>query len=1204
MQGAADSDELMVSYFEIYNEVIFDLLDATDRKKKIGGASKGGLEIKEHPVLGVYVKGLQEIVVDNSGKLQAIIDQGMRSRTVASTQMNADSSRSHSVFMITIHQKDLDDESKNVFAKINLVDLAGSERVKSTGATGSVLKEGANINKSLSALGNVINALVEASKGKGTFIPYRNSKLTRVLQESLGGNSITAMLAALSPAACNFEETLSTLKYANRAKDIKVKAVKNEEASQVNRLNDEIRALKEKLSGQHSNIDASELEDKHRQQLLELEAAMKSTWEAKSQVSAEYERDRAQLAAEQASAARMLETAKERNWALIEQKGDLDITLSHVRDLASRTSSDFSTATLTSLLSQWTAQWREITLLERALSEQDTIVQVYRTSLEKDSQALIKFSTRTSSHTSSVDATTSFDTSSLSQLKQLKDKFVATQSEVAKWTSIQDNLLVKISEFVSAISSHHTAAMTSGGSNVNSSATLNYVPSTQSLGVISNDLTRLLKTHETLVSTLILSTIGEDTDSAQKTQHDQLVALQQGIVKRLIDMDALVEAPQNITTCNASGKTKQTKSFHTSGDGHWSCSVSDAQNTQNVKTSGQLVITLDKPQHISAINIQASALGDVLDWSVLLKKNPPEKFLKRPPVRFLFDLVKHIADGNTGYFPPTLQGTDWEIVGVSKQSKLDFMQEVIDHICSHLKLAQPITTAANIVTGTDPELTNTLLQQLAVSLYAFQQKGKVSGGVEVLATPEVNESVTTTSVNVTNNAVHARFIKLVPIAWNGGSDFGPALRCDVMTIDKKDALKTSTAEESRRMRVALEQQHAQQQSALSNINVVDASSVLSVLTALTQALDTLIGTVEHAASREESVRLRKQEDVKKHLDNLSREKQALELLLESEKASLTNDKADLSEQLKACAHQLRETQGMLQKEQEVSAQLHADYRQIEDSYHNVTNELRGVEAENSALKAEILKLQANAMKNTQLIESLESAIDEHSKTIDAMRSDLEYNAEQKSTFDTEKEEFLSNISILHEELEATKSHEETLFEQLSERTLDLERLQESYVDISDQYNTSQDEMMDLRDQVDRLQELLEKKTMFSQTLNVSKSVVPSPTNNSNSSNANAMSGSKSVPSTSNKERESKLSRNSINTSNTTSGSQSHRENNTTSAEEKNGTLSARNARENLPEKSQSAYNVTTSQPAVSGKSTTNTTEVEYENDYEDEFEDM
>jgi kinesin family protein 1 len=123
-----------VSYFEIYNEIIFDLLDVANRKKKTG--TTGGLEIKEHPALGVYVKGLQEIVVDTAPKLQNIIDQGMRNRTVASTQMNADSSRSHSVFTITVHQKDLEDETKNIFAKVNLVDLAGSERVKSTGATG------------------------------------------------------------------------------------------------------------------------------------------------------------------------------------------------------------------------------------------------------------------------------------------------------------------------------------------------------------------------------------------------------------------------------------------------------------------------------------------------------------------------------------------------------------------------------------------------------------------------------------------------------------------------------------------------------------------------------------------------------------------------------------------------------------------------------------------------------------------------------------------------------------------------------------------------------------------------------------------------------------------------------------------------------------------------------------------------------------
>ena len=122
------------SYFEIYNEIIYDLLDPhnSHAAKKGKNEKKTGLEIKEHPALGVYVKGLQEIVVDNGEKLQQVIDTGVGSRTVASTQMNSDSSRSHSVLTITIHQKDSENETKNIFAKMNLVDLAGSERVKST----------------------------------------------------------------------------------------------------------------------------------------------------------------------------------------------------------------------------------------------------------------------------------------------------------------------------------------------------------------------------------------------------------------------------------------------------------------------------------------------------------------------------------------------------------------------------------------------------------------------------------------------------------------------------------------------------------------------------------------------------------------------------------------------------------------------------------------------------------------------------------------------------------------------------------------------------------------------------------------------------------------------------------------------------------------------------------------------------------------
>ncbi|CAJ1345937.1 unnamed protein product, partial [Effrenium voratum] len=214
-------------FFEIYNEIIFDLLNPVADRTKLGG----GLQIKEHPVMGIYVKDLTEIVAEDVGKVETLLENGNKSRAVSSTLMNSVSSRSHSIFTIKIHQKDEEDTSRNVFAKLNLVDLAGSERQKGTGASGQTLKEG--------ALGNVINALVETANGKKVFIPYRNSKLTRVLhlslcmgQESLGGNSLCTMLATLSPAACNYEETMSTLRYANRAKAIKVSATKNEEASQ------------------------------------------------------------------------------------------------------------------------------------------------------------------------------------------------------------------------------------------------------------------------------------------------------------------------------------------------------------------------------------------------------------------------------------------------------------------------------------------------------------------------------------------------------------------------------------------------------------------------------------------------------------------------------------------------------------------------------------------------------------------------------------------------------------------------------------------------------------------------------------------------------------------------------------------------------------------------------------------------------------
>ncbi|XP_052455405.1 kinesin-like protein KIF1A isoform X11 [Carassius gibelio] len=244
-----------VSYMEIYCERVRDLLNPKN---------KGNLRVREHPLLGPYVEDLSKLAVTSYNDIQDLMDSGNKARTVAATNMNETSSRSHAVFNIIFTQKRHDSETDNTsekVSKISLVDLAGSERADSTGAKGTRLKEGANINKSLTTLGKVISALAEVDSGSNknkkkkkveNFIPYRDSVLTWLLRENLGGNSRTAMVAALSPADINYDETLSTLRYADRAKQIRCNAVINEDPNNrlVRELKDEVSRLKDLLYAQ------------------------------------------------------------------------------------------------------------------------------------------------------------------------------------------------------------------------------------------------------------------------------------------------------------------------------------------------------------------------------------------------------------------------------------------------------------------------------------------------------------------------------------------------------------------------------------------------------------------------------------------------------------------------------------------------------------------------------------------------------------------------------------------------------------------------------------------------------------------------------------------------------------------------------------------------------------------------------------------
>ncbi|UXI21033.1 hypothetical protein NH340_JMT06976 [Sarcoptes scabiei] len=271
------SFKLEVSYMEIYNEKVHDLLDP--------GGARQNLKVREHSILGPYVDGLSTLAVSSFEEINSLMAEGNKSRTVASTNMNSESSRSHAVFTLKLTCSNYDPIANVVgekVSKMSLVDLAGSERAIKTGAVGDRLKEGSNINRSLTTLGLVISKLADQASGrnrKDQFVPYRDSVLTWLLKDNLGGNSKTIMISTISPSADSYEETLSTLRYADRAKRIVNHAIINEDPNNriIRELREEVEQLREQLL--HANVQ-SDL----RERLAESEKLIKDmeqTWEEK-----------------------------------------------------------------------------------------------------------------------------------------------------------------------------------------------------------------------------------------------------------------------------------------------------------------------------------------------------------------------------------------------------------------------------------------------------------------------------------------------------------------------------------------------------------------------------------------------------------------------------------------------------------------------------------------------------------------------------------------------------------------------------------------------------------------------------------------------------------------------------------------------------------------------------------------------------------
>ncbi|KAL4504232.1 hypothetical protein ABPG72_021070 [Tetrahymena utriculariae] len=258
--------EVCVSMLEIYNEKVQDLLIPCNKRPQ------GGLRIRENKTIGFYVEHLTKYPVKSYEAIEQRMEEGSKNRTIASTQMNASSSRAHTIITVEFRKREMvNDKRIEKFSMINLVDLAGSEKVGKTGATGDRLKEAGQINKSLHILGLVISTLAELEGGKKNIkVPYRDSCLTKILCNALGGNSKTLMICAISPSNDNYDETLSTLRYADQAKKIKNKAIINESAvdklireltEENQKLKSTIQDLRNKMLQNPNNLSAKEVEE-------------------------------------------------------------------------------------------------------------------------------------------------------------------------------------------------------------------------------------------------------------------------------------------------------------------------------------------------------------------------------------------------------------------------------------------------------------------------------------------------------------------------------------------------------------------------------------------------------------------------------------------------------------------------------------------------------------------------------------------------------------------------------------------------------------------------------------------------------------------------------------------------------------------------------------------------------------------------------
>jgi len=1046
------------SFLEIYNEVIYDLLVPRSKAPTKGG----GLEIREQKGIGVYVKDLTEMVIDGADKLDKLIEQGFEHRSTAATKMNDASSRSHCIFMIKLHQKDAEDESKNTFSNVNLVDLAGSERAKSTEAEGDRLKEGANINKSLSALGNVINALSSmGGSGKKVFVPYRNSKLTRVLQESLGGNSLCTMVAAMSPSGTNSEETLSTLNYARRAKSIKLSASKNEESSQLRKLEDEVQALKAKLeqqtlaAGQASmgSKEKQEMEAKYEKQIDELQSFMKQSWEDKQQLSVQYEEEQRKAREETKRAAERIKNEQKRRLQLLEQKGDIELSLQALAGLNSK------------LCVEWPDRITDGLKAEQQLRAQLHAVKLFRESAgadffmwwgRRDSEAVAALTllgqvhTKLGSMAKELETLAKLEVHMEHEMGQIAPKVgLALREAQGENQSDGDQELVQLLALVQKQLAQHQGKarefMRTQRRQLGFKDELRWLAQCleEDGAGPTDERTGLIKAlqGEAMAAEAKTPRAAEGVESGSAVQHPSLLGL-----STLEWPDDRISASSNATSAKCA-RLQQAIAF-----GGW-CPTQDSREEY-------LEVDLGMERRVTSVSLQGrmpctgewsqtrDLLRMVLDPNESLpskdKLPSAEKFYRRPPVRLVHDIGVALAC-HQGCFQTT-STAGWEIPedlltysDLSREQKVSFFEKLIERTNQACDpeakegIALSITSQ-DILSGKNCDEANRLLQLLSYLALASKRPPEDHGGLSRVA-PQW-----TTAWRL------AYFTEADGWCWygvsveGGGAEQAMAFEGNIDAIGTKvvDIPEPFVASKLRVHPISWHNHvafrcelHVASKDAVLALKAGDAGNTSESCMGL-EACVALVckGIVEvKSAIQARQAAQQQEEDAK-----------AAEVSAAKNKAEQECDR--LERRLKDALARLEEL----------------------ETLHTAETQ-RAVTAETSLLQMTVERDRLNA-KSDQLESELHERSEGKAKVEDELSRRQEECAEVKSAL----EDITDQLQVMTEERDLARTKEEELFDQLTGKEEELMDTNNGYVYLTERLHDKEDELENLDEQVRNLQE--------------------------------------------------------------------------------------------------------------------------------------